>query len=96
MYKLRDAKNREYRSKDKGTIGGHRRLKIYGKLDCASAQKHLARGNYVKHRVFFKDEATAIAAGYRPCASCMPEEYKEWKKQQELLKEVLGEDTDVG
>jgi methylphosphotriester-DNA--protein-cysteine methyltransferase len=29
--------------------------------------------------VFFADEATAIAAGYRPCASCMPDEYKAWK-----------------
>jgi methylphosphotriester-DNA--protein-cysteine methyltransferase len=29
--------------------------------------------------VFFADEATAIAAGYRPCAGCMRAEYKEWK-----------------
>jgi len=29
--------------------------------------------------VFFADEKTAVAAGYRPCAKCMPEEYGEWK-----------------
>ncbi|MDP4128201.1 MAG: Ada metal-binding domain-containing protein, partial [Bacillota bacterium] len=33
-----------------------------------------------KHRVFFADEETAIAAGYRPCARCMPKEYAEWKQ----------------
>jgi hypothetical protein len=34
---------------------------------------------YAKRRVFFADEATAIAAGYRPCAVCMPAEYRRWK-----------------
>jgi len=33
----------------------------------------------VKQRVFFADAATAIAAGYRPCAGCLPEKYKAWK-----------------
>jgi len=39
----------------------------------------VARGGYVKHRVFFADEATALAAGYRPCAVCLPERYAQWK-----------------
>ena len=30
-------------------------------------------------RVFFADEETAIAVGYRPCATCMPDEYAAWK-----------------
>jgi hypothetical protein len=34
---------------------------------------------YAKHRVFFADEEAAIAAGYRPCGRCMPEEYAVWK-----------------
>jgi methylphosphotriester-DNA--protein-cysteine methyltransferase len=29
--------------------------------------------------VFFADEATAVAAGYRPCAVCMRERYDAWK-----------------
>jgi methylphosphotriester-DNA--protein-cysteine methyltransferase len=29
--------------------------------------------------VFFADEATARAAGYRPCFTCMREEYRAWK-----------------
>ena len=62
-----------------GLLGGNRRLKIYGRLDCPSARRALARG-YAKRRVFFADEPTAIAAGYRPCAVCMPTEYRQWKK----------------
>jgi methylphosphotriester-DNA--protein-cysteine methyltransferase len=34
----------------------------------------------VRHRVFFADEATAVAAGYRPCHACMPEAYLSWKR----------------
>jgi hypothetical protein len=66
-----------------GKLGGHRKLKIYGRLDCPSALRFIARGQYTQHRVFFKDEATAIAAGFRPCAKCLPEKYKEWKSGSE-------------
>lgn len=79
MYKLIDRNGRVYESETKGTLGGHRKLKIYGRLDCPSALRHIAAGRYVKYRVFFADEETAIAAGYRPCAVCMPEQYAEWK-----------------
>ena len=37
---------------------------------------------YEQQRVFFADEATAIAAGYHPCRTCMPDEYKAWKAKQ--------------
>jgi hypothetical protein len=63
----------------KGTLGGHRRSRIYGRLDCPGAERWIARGYYVQHRVFFADEATAVAAGYRPCARCMPAEYAAWR-----------------
>ena len=63
-----------------GSFGGHRGGRLYGRLDCRAALQAIARGGYVKHRVFFADEATAIAAGYRPCAVCMPREYATWKK----------------
>ena len=62
-----------------GEFGGHRRTKIYGRLDCPSALRAIARGGYVQHRVFFRDAATARAAGYRPCAVCQPAEYVLWK-----------------
>ena len=60
-----------------GTFGGNRRRRIYGRLDCRSAVGALATG-YAKHRVFFADEATALAAGYRPCGTCMRDEYRAW------------------
>jgi len=34
----------------------------------------------MRYRVFFVDERTARAAGYRPCAVCMPRKYAAWKK----------------
>jgi len=82
-YKLIGPDGKEYESETPGTLGGHKKLKIYGRLVCPSALRFIAKGQYVQHRVFFADEKTAIAAGYRPCAKCMPEEYKKWKAQQE-------------
>ena len=70
---------RPYESDVPGTLGGHRGTKIYGRLDCPTAARAIARGGYVKSRVFFPDEPTASSAGYRPCAVCMPAEYREWK-----------------
>ena len=82
LYKLMDENGQEYLSPEKGTLGGNGKDKIYGRLDCPSANATL-RGQYgdvyVQHRVFFKDEATAIAAGFRPCGNCMKEHYKLWK-----------------
>ncbi|MEY9932465.1 methylphosphotriester-DNA--protein-cysteine methyltransferase [Catenulispora sp. GP43] len=71
------------RSLDKASWGGHRRSKIYGRLDCPSALRAIAAGGYVAWRVFFADEATAVAAGYRPCAVCCPERYQAWKTARE-------------
>jgi len=62
-----------------GTWGGHRGMKIYGRLDCPAALRAIARGGYVRFRVFFADEQTAIAAGYRPCAICCRGSYLAWK-----------------
>lgn len=80
-YVLMNKDNKPYISLQKGQLGGHRKLKIYGRLDCPSAAKYIAKGQYAKHRVFFADEQTAIAAGYRPCGVCMKEAYKKWKER---------------
>ena len=64
-----------------GTLGGHRRGRIYGRLDCPAALRAIGRGGYVRERVFFADEPTAVAAGYRPCAVCLPEEYGRWRRR---------------
>lgn len=68
-----------YQSATPGTVGGHRGTRIYGRLDCPSALRAIARGGYVKYRVFFADEAAAVAAGYRPCARCLPAGYRRWR-----------------
>jgi methylated-DNA-[protein]-cysteine S-methyltransferase len=79
-YTLIGADGRPYQSVVPGTLGGHRRSRGYGRLDCPSALRWIAKGHYTAHRVFFADEETAIAAGYRPCAVCLPERYREWKE----------------
>jgi methylphosphotriester-DNA--protein-cysteine methyltransferase len=43
----------------------------------------IARGGYVRDRVFFRNERDARAAGYRPCAICLPEKYRAWKNRAE-------------
>ena len=62
-----------------GTIGGHRKLKIYGKLDCYNALKWIEKGYYIDNRLFFENIEIAESLGYRPCAKCMKKEYIKWK-----------------
>ena len=89
QFKLIDCNGQEYLSDIPGTLGGNKKLKIYGKLDCISAKKWIEKGYYISNRVFFANEDIAIAAGYRPCAKCMPNEYKKWKDNQKLVTKVL-------
>ncbi len=70
-----------YESDNPGQFGGSSKMKIYGRLDCPSALSTIRRfpGQYEKHRVFFADEQTALAAGYRPCGNCLRQKYKACK-----------------
>lgn len=80
MYRLLGADRQTHLSATPGALGGNGRMKIYGQLNCASAARAIASGDtYQKHRVFFADEATAIAAGYRPCGKCMKQQYDAWR-----------------
>jgi methylphosphotriester-DNA--protein-cysteine methyltransferase len=81
-YILMGADGSPYESKVSGTYGGNRKAKIYGRLDCHAALRAIAVGGYEKERVFFADEETAIAAGFRPCGACLKEKYRIWKSQQ--------------
>ena len=85
-YKLIDANGEEYYSSTPGVLGGNKKLKIYGRLDCPSANSWLKKGFYKRNRVFFANEEDAISAGYRPCAVCMKEEYLNWKQGQMVKK----------
>jgi Metal binding domain of Ada len=82
-YRLVGADGRPHTSATPGTLGGHCHSRIYGRLDCPGALRWLARGYYATHRVFFADEATARAAGYRPCAVCLPAEYAVWREERQ-------------
>lgn len=55
-------------------LGGNRKLKIFGCLDCRAGKRMKA-----ENRVFFQDVSEAIALGYRPCGVCMRTEYLVWK-----------------
>lgn len=80
FYRLVGADGSLVVSATKGTLGGYRKERRYGRLDCKAARRALQHGSqYAQQRVFFADEATAIAAGYHPCATCMPEQHKAWK-----------------
>jgi len=78
-FTLIGADGKPYSSARPGALGGHRKGRIYGRLDCRAALRAIARGGYVAQRVFFLNESDAKAAGYRPCAVCMPEQYAQWK-----------------
>jgi hypothetical protein len=82
-YTLLGAGRRPYLSATPGRFGGHRRARIYGRLDCPAARRAIAGGGYVPDRVFFADEQTAVAAGYRPCAACLPGAYAAWKARDQ-------------
>lgn len=56
-------------------LGGNRKLKIYGVLQCASGKKMKK-----KNRIFFESEQEAVDNGYRPCGHCLVKKYKIWKK----------------
>lgn len=81
-YRLTGADGVAFDSATPGAVGGHRGSRIYGRLDCSTALRAIALGGYAANRVFFADEATAVAAGYRPCARCRQEAYGIWKAAQ--------------
>jgi methylphosphotriester-DNA--protein-cysteine methyltransferase len=83
-YTLIGAAGNPYASAEMGTIGGHRRSKIFGRLDCPAALRAIARGGYLGYRVFFADIPTAIQAGYRPCGVCMPDAHRAWRVAQSV------------
>lgn len=92
MYKLLGADGKEHLSETPGTLGGNSNLKVYGRLDCGTALFAIKKypGAYEKSRVFFADEKTALAAGYRPCGNCLRKKYQEYMDNPEKYREKFG------
>ncbi|WP_420552589.1 metal-binding protein [Tenacibaculum aiptasiae] len=59
------------------TLGGNRRLKIYGTLQYKSGKRMK-----IQNRMFFKTEKEAKENDFSPCGHCMTDKYKLWKAQQ--------------
>jgi methylphosphotriester-DNA--protein-cysteine methyltransferase len=77
MTRHNDIGRHELRKKIKSRsiqYAGNSRLRIFGLLSCSSG-KRMKKEN----RIFFKTETEAIAAGFRPCGHCMPDQYRKWK-----------------
>ncbi len=79
-YQLLGPDGKLYLSETKGQYGGHTGGKGYGRMDCRAALQAIQRGGYVQSRVFFADEEAAVAAGYRPCGTCLPDRYRLWRQ----------------
>ncbi len=79
-YTLLGADGVPYTSPSRACSAATRARASTGGSDCPVALSLLRRGFTPRHRVFFADEAVAIAAGYRPCGACLREKYREWKR----------------
>lgn len=97
MYRLLGADGKEYLSDTPGTLGGIReggshRENIYGRLDCGSALAHIRRSpeTFRAKQVFFADERTALAAGFRPCGNCMRTQLKEYNADPAAYRAKFG------
>ena len=92
MYKLLGADGKEYLSETPGTLGGNSKDKIYGRLNCGTANATIKRypGVYEQHRVFFADEKTALAVGFRPCGNCLRKHFREYMDDPQKYREKFG------
>ncbi len=58
-----------------GKYAGHKRYKIFGRLDCKSG-----RIMTKENRVFFHTLEDAILHGYRPCRNCKPIDEEDFQR----------------
>lgn len=91
-YTLLGANGQFYESEKKGEYGGNSKDKIYGTMACGTANSTIRRfpGVYEQHRVFFADEKMALAAGYRPCGTCLKAKYKEYMADPNKYRAKFG------
>jgi len=63
-----------------GTLAGHKKLKIFGRLDCLSGMRMKK-----ENRIFFHSMKDAIKQGYRPCKKCKPMNDEDFKLYRKLI-----------
>ena len=81
LYTLTNEHNQEYQTTERGTVYGCKSTKIYGCRNCPAPKHAIGMGTY--KGVFFKDELTAIKAGYRPCGTCLKAKFNIWKARKD-------------
>ncbi|MDO4961918.1 MAG: Ada metal-binding domain-containing protein [Eubacteriales bacterium] len=88
QYKLLGADGSIYLSDTPGEYGGNSKQRVYGRMNCGTKLASMRRfpSKYEQSRVFFADEKTALAAGYRPCGNCLRQKYKEYMADPEAYK----------
>lgn len=65
---MKDDELRKLIRQGKICLGGNKKLRIYGRLNCKSG-KRMKKEN----RIFFTSEEEAVNNGYRSCRHCMRE-----------------------
>lgn len=65
-YTLVGRDGHRYVSEAPGTLGGHARTRVYGRLDCPVALSWIRRGSAMPHRIFGPDQLTVGHASVRP------------------------------
>lgn len=63
-----------------GKYAGHKKYRIFGRLDCKSGMK-IKKEN----RVFFHTLEDAVLHGYRPCGNCKPINEEEFQRIKESI-----------
>ncbi len=64
-----------------GEYAGHKFYKIFGRLDCGTGKKLMAKEN----RVFFHTLEDAVNQGYRPCKNCRPINEEDFERIKHLV-----------
>lgn len=77
-------------SNKEGRYVGHKKLKVFGKINCKSTENAI-EPNIVK----FHEVKDAIELGYRPCKVCHPMDYYDFLKCKELTSYETLEDLEI-
>ena len=83
-YKLIGPDCQTYLSATPGTFGGHRRQKIYGRLDCSVAHCEPLLGAAMWRTGSFSRMKRLLLPRDIDRARCLPEHYQRWKEAQNL------------